>query len=255
MDQSLNQFFGVYNAEKQWKNIYTSGCIFVIVALAILFADIIIGNITGGNLSMLPKTATERFQQFHTNRFLGLYNLDFLNMTVQIIMIPVYFALYGANRDQNRPLSLLALIIFLFGSELMVANNAALPMLEISENYYSVEGESQKVIYAAAGESLLARGTHGSLGMLPGFFLPNVANLIISIIMLKGKTFGTINSLTGIAGSILMILYVILVSFVKEAGTSATALAMPGGLLLMTWMILFSIRLYRLGRKASAPGQ
>lgn len=69
--------------------------------------------------------------------------------------------------------------VFLFRSVVMVANNVALPMLELSNKYYSTTTESQKTLYAAAGESMLARGAHGSPGIFPGFFIPNVANLIM----------------------------------------------------------------------------
>jgi hypothetical protein len=63
--------------------------------------------------------------------------------------------------------------------------------------------------------------------------------------MLKGRIFSKINSWTGVIGSVLMLLYVILVSFVTGVESMATAFAMPGGLLLMSWMILFTITLFR----------
>jgi hypothetical protein len=129
----------------------------------------------------------------------------------------------------------------------MVANNTALPMLELSKKFYSTTIESQKVLYAAAGESMLAQGAHGSAGIFLGFFIPNIANLIMSIVMLKGKAFSKINSWIGIIGSILMLIYVILVNFGTGVENMATAFAMPGGLLLIAWMIIFTIRLFKLG--------
>jgi hypothetical protein len=119
-------------------------------------------------------------------------------------------------------------------------------MLELSNKYFATTIESQKALYAAAGESMLARGAHGSAGIFPGFFIPNIANLLMSIVMLKGKIFSKINSWLGIIGSILMMLYVILVNFGSGVENMATAFAMPGGLLLMAWMIMFTIKLFRL---------
>lgn len=133
----------------------------------------------------------------------------------------------------------------------MVANNTAFPMLELSNKYFSTTIESQKALYAAAGESLLAQGAHGSPGIFLGFFIPNIANLIMSFVMLKGTIFSKINSWIGIIGSILMLLYVILVNFGTTVENMATAFAMPGGLLLMTWMIMFTIRLFKLGHVSS----
>jgi hypothetical protein len=61
-----------------------------------------------------------------------------------------------------------------------------------------------------------------------------------------GRIFGRVNVWLGIAGSTLMMLYVILVNFVPGVETMAAAFVMPGGLLLMTWMILCTIRLFKL---------
>ena len=133
----------------------------------------------------------------------------------------------------------------------MVANNTALPMLELSSKYYSTALESQKALYAAAGESMLARGAHGSPGIFLGFFIPNIANLILSFVMLKGTIFSKINSWIGVMGSVLMLLYVVLINFGTGLENMATLFAMPGGLLLMTWMIMFTIKLFKLGHISS----
>lgn len=234
--------------EKQWKSVYTLGGITTIITLIGILLDVIIGNITGGNLSALPQTAVDRFIQFQNHPFLGLYNLDFLNIINQMVLIPTFIALYAIHRNVNKPYSFLALVIFLFGSVLMVANNTALTMLELSHKYFSVTNEAQKQLYAAAGESMLASSAHGSPGVFLGFFIPNVANLLISVVMLKGKIFSKINSWLGIIGSILMMFYVIVINFVSGVETMATAIAMPGGLLLMAWMITFTIKLFRLSK-------
>ena len=236
------------NTEKQWRSIYLIGGIATIITLIGIVLDVVIGNLTGGNLAALPQTAVERFVQFHENTWLGLYNLDLLNAINQIILIPAFFAIFAAHREVNKGFSLLALFIFMFGAALMVANNVALPMMELSHKYYMTGDEEQKVLYAAAGESLLAQGAHGSPGIFIGFFLPNVANLLISIVMLRGGIFSKTNSWIGISGSILMMLYVVLVNFGQGIETMATAFAMPGGLLLMTWMILFAIKLFKLSK-------
>jgi hypothetical protein len=247
MNLIQNKFSNDENIEKQWKSIYTLGGIVTIIALTGILLDVIIGNVTGGNLSALPQNAVDRFVQFHVSKFQGLYHLDLLNIIIQMILIPAYFALYAVHRNVNKAYSLLALVVFLFGSVIMVANNTALPMLELSNKYYSSTIELQKAFYAAAGESLLARGAHGSPGIFLGFFIPNIANLIMSVIMLKGQIFSKINSWFGIVGSVLMLLYVILVNFGTGVESMTTAFAMPGGLLLMAWMILFTKRLFNLG--------
>lgn len=248
MNQNQMQFADASQEADHWRNIYLVGMISTVLALAGILLDVVIGNITGGNLAELPQTAVERFLQFNDNKFIGLYNLDFLNILIQLVLIPGYFALYGVHRSTNRPLAALALIVFLLGTALFVANNAALPMMELSNKYFASALDSQKELYAAAGEALLASGTHGSLGAFLGFFIPNIAGLIFSVVMLKGRVFSRANSWLGIIGSILILFYLLLVTVAPGVKSMATAFAMPGGILLMIWMILFSIRFYKLSR-------
>jgi hypothetical protein len=248
MNQTLDEFFNIKNSEKQWKSIYRLGGVTTIIALIFILLDVVIGNITGGDLFALPQTAIDRFAEFNNSWFMGLYNLDLLNIIVQIILIPTFFSLYAAHLGVNNAYGLLALIIFLFGSVLMISNNTALPMLELSNKFNSSATESQKALYAAAGESMLAQGAHGSPGIFLGFFIPNIGNLIFSVVMLKCGVFSKINSWLGIVGSILMLLYVALVNFGTGVENMATLFAMPGGLLLMAWMIMFTVKLFKLSK-------
>ena len=232
--------------ESQWKSIYVIGGTATILSLAAVTLDIFIGSAMGVNLSELPQTAVERFAQFQQNVWLGLCNLDLLNTVNQLISVPVYFALYAALRKSNKPYALLALIIFLLGTAIFVSNNTALPMLELSRKY-ALADESQKNLLAAAGEAMLVRGEHGSLGVFFSFLLPTLSALIFSFVMLQGKVFSKANAYVGILGNALMLVYVVLVTFAPTVKNMAVAFAMPGGLLLLAWMVMFTIRLFRLG--------
>ena len=232
--------------EAQWKSVYILGGIAAILSLIAVVSDIVIGSSMGGNLSALPQTAMDRFTQFQQNPWLGLYNLDLLNTVNQLISIPVYFALYAVHRKANKPYALLALIIFLTGTTVFVATNTALPMLELSRKY-AVATESQRTLLAAAGEAMLARGAHGSLGVFFGFALSTISALLMSLVMLQGKVFSKVNSYMGIVGNVLMLVYVVLVTFTPTVKDMAMAFAMPGGLLLIAWMVMLTIRLFQMG--------
>lgn len=250
MQQTLSQFFQFRDGEGEWRRIYLLGAVATFVALAAILLDVVIGNLTGGDLSALPQTAAERLIQLHDEPWLGLYQLDLLNALVQFLILPGFFALCAAHRRVNKAFASLALLVFVFGSVILVANNTALPMLELSRKYFTTPLEAQQALYAAAGEAMLARGAHGSPGIFPGFFIPNLANLMISLVMLKGGVFDKATAWLGIAGSLLMMGYVVLVNFVAGVETMATAFAMPGGLLLMAWMVLYALRLLRLKQEA-----
>ena len=238
------------NTEAQWKSVYTLGGIFAVFSLIAIVTDIVIGSSTGGNLSSIPPTAVGRFGQFQLNPWLGLYNLDLLNTVNQLISIPVYFAIYAAHRQTNKPYALLALIVFLVGTTIFVTTNTALPMFELSRKY-AVATDAQKPLLAAAGEAMLARGDHGSLGVFFGFTLLTMAALLMSLVMLQGRVFSKINSYAGIIGNAFMLMYVVLVTFNPTVKSMAVVFAAPGGLLLVAWMVLFTIRLFQLGGKTN----
>lgn len=242
-----NQITETADTEKQWKGISRAGGIAAVIAIFGILLDVAAGIMTGGNLPDLPGTAIGRFAELHAGRVLGLYNLDLLNVINQIILIPAYFALTASHRGVNLAWSSLAFIIFLTGTIILATGNSALAMMELCGKYFSAADDAQKTLYAAAGEALLAKGAHGSPGAFIGFLLPNLAGVIMSVVMLKGKVFGRINSWLGIIGSILLSLYIVLVTFVPAVKGSATAAAMPGGLMALAWMVMFALRLFRLG--------
>ncbi len=236
-------------SNNQWKIFYKIGAITTIIVLCGIILDMFVGSITGGNIDALPQTAVERFNQFRGNTLFGLYNLDLLNIINQIILIPTIFALYAAHRETNQPSALLSLILFLVGTTIFVAGNTALTMLDLSHKYFATESNEKRLLLSAAGEAMLAKGSHGSLGVFTGFALPTFANVLMSCVMLNGNVFSRATSYIGIIGNSLMVVYIIMVTFMPAVEKMALVFAMPAGLLVMTWMIMFTIKLLRLGKK------
>ena len=235
--------------QKAGRLIYKIGAFATIFVLAGILLDIVIGTITGGDITSLPKTAIERFNQLDQNPLMGLYNMDFLNAIIQLVFIPAYFALFAAHKNTSvKWEAKLAFIIFLAGTTLLVTGNTSLTMLDLSNRFASADSESQKILYAAAGEAMLARGAHGSLSVLIGFLLPNIAGILMSFVMIKGGIFGKKASYAGLIGSFLMVIYLLLVTFAPGVDSMATVFAMPGGILLIIWIISFMISLFRLGK-------
>jgi hypothetical protein len=234
--------------QAKWRRVYFWGAAATLAAVVLLVLDIVISNLLGGDISRIPASATGRLLQFRESRLLGLYNHDLLNLVVQLVLLPAYWALYGSLRKVSRAWAGLALIFFIVGTTLFIAGNAALPMLDLSQKYAAAASAADKATIAAAGEALLARGAHGSAGALLAFFLPTLAGLIVSGAMRTGRIFSRATGSLGIAGNTLLLVYFFLVTFVPGADKLALALAMPGGLLAMAWMVLFAIRLFRLAR-------
>ena len=121
-------------------------------------------------------------------------------------------------------------------------------MFELGNKYAAATTESQKILLAAAGEAMLAKGAHGSLGVFIGFVLPNIAGFIMSFAMLNREGLQQDKFIYWNCWKRLILLYLVLVTFVPGVKDMATVFAMPGGLLAMAWIIMFTIRLFQLGR-------
>lgn len=226
------------------KNLLRVGVVCSVIIIILTILDIVIGTVLGGDLNAIPKTAIGRFNQFQSNPWLGLYYLDVLNMITSILMIPVFLSLVMILRKTNKGIIYLSLIIFIIGSAVFINNNAGLAMLELSKQYANALA-SQKDIIAAAGESLLIKGAHGSMGAFLGFVLSMIATILMSISMIKNNSFGKVTGWLGLCGASLLLVYLILVTFVSGAESIAMLIAAPGGILSLIWMVLYTLKIVR----------
>lgn len=227
------------------RSIYKVGAWATILVIAGTILDIIIGSSLGGDLTMLPKTAAERFAQFQSNWLLGLYNLDMLNVLTTVLLLPGFFALFYAHSKSNEGYARLSLLMFVTGLIIFVANNSAMAMMDLSWKYANASGD-QKMMLAAAGEALLAKGAHGSPGVFYGFIFVIFSEILISFVMLKAKIFSRTTSYLGMIGSVLLGVYLVFVTFIPQLKPAAMILAMPGGLMVLAWMLMFTVRLFKL---------
>ena len=225
-----------------------AGAVAAILVVAATLLDIAIGSITGADLGALPRSAVERFEELGRSPLLGLYHLDLLNALVQVVTIPVYVAVRAVHLGRGRATAGLATALFLVSAAVFLSTNAALPMLQLAQGYEAASSPEARVVLTAAGEALLARGSHGTLGALPAFSLTVVAGLTLSVAMLQGRVFLRTAGWTGLLGNLLLLAYLMVVTFVPGAGRSSMALAMPGGLLALVWMALVAHGLFRLSQ-------
>jgi hypothetical protein len=237
------------NTEKQnhWKKIYFLGGVVAFIVFGLTITDIIIGLITSADLTLLPQTATERFLEFKESWLIGLNRLDMLNVIISAAMIPVFFALCVIHREIKPATSTLTLILFLVATTIFITTNTALPMLQLSGKYFSTTSETQRALYASAGEALLVRGEHGTPGVFIGFFLLTLSNLFISFVMLNAGIFKKIVGYLGIIGSFSLLIYIFLVTFFSSIKSIAVIIAAPGGILVLVWYLFIAIKLINVG--------
>lgn len=232
--------------DASWEKMYLIGGVMSLLALLGTLIDISLTMVPGWEITTVPATILGWFTQFQEQPILGLRNLDLLNAFILFIQIPMFLALYGVHRKTNQAFAALTLIIFLLGTFLFISNNAALPMLGLSKQYFLASTESQKLSIEGASLALLAKGEHGSMGAFLGFFLSSIGTFMISFVMLQGKIFSRGAAWTGISGITLLILYTVGNTFMPNAGENTLILAMPGGILMIVWNVIVAKKLFQL---------
>lgn len=228
-----------------WNSIYKLGGVAALSAVLVGLLEIAITFLPGGNVSQ--ETVLDWFLLFQDNWFLGLRNLGLLNIFLNTLGILTYFALYAAHRaDPNQPYATLAMIISFLGIGVFYATNRAFPMLALSNQYAAATTSAQRALLEAAGQSMLSVGESHTPGTFLGFFLSEMAGVLISIVMLRGKIFSTVTAFAGILGFGILLVFEFFSSFVSGLSNVTMTLAIFGGLLSMAWYVLIARRLFQL---------
>jgi hypothetical protein len=177
--------------------------------------------------------------------------MGLLNIFLDLLALLFFFALYFAHRESPyQPHAAFAAIVSFLGISVFLATNRAFPMLALSQQYAAATTDAQRAVIEAAGQSMLSVGQSHTPGTFLGFFLVELAGVLISFVMLRGKIFSNASAYAGIIGFTLLAAFEILSSFVAGLSAVMMGLAMVGGLLSMAWYILIARKLFQLGRDA-----
>lgn len=243
-------------AHRDWNLLYTIGGVVAFVGLAGMLFDIVLTMMPGWGTDTVPVDAAAWLAQFADNPLLGMRNLDLLNVTLSVIALPMYVALFGALRRTSPALAACGLVTVAIGTALFVSANAALPMLGLSERYAATADPVTQSALLAAAEALLARGAHGSAGAFPGFLLSELGTLVMGLAMLRGGAFSRRIAWIGVVGTSVLLAYTVAYTFGSGGSALVMAVAVPGGLLMIAWHAMVGVRLFGMGRevKAVEPG-
>jgi hypothetical protein len=253
MDTQVNNLAAMPNIEtkatrRNW--LYMLGAIAALTAMLVDLSDILLGFGSPEAAAYGFKSAVDWFAIFQRSAFEGLYALGIFNLIYMLAMLPVYFALLWAHRNQLGVQAALILAVFLLATAIYISSNAAIPMLVLSEKYALAQTDLQKTIFVAAGEAILARGEDFTPGTFIGLMLSGSAAIAISCVMLCGDIFGKRNAWIGIIGFTFLSLFTIFATFVPSLYKLAFyGLAPIGGILALAWFALTARRLFQLGAR------
>jgi hypothetical protein len=237
----------VYAREFSYKSIYRVGGLAALVAVMIALLDIFMMFLPGTSVSGPgTRTVVDWFILYKANPFLALRDLGLFNMVTTSCTVLAFFAIYIAHKQVNQAYAALALILICIGTTIYIANNTAFSMLTLSSQYAAAATESQKTLLAAAGQTLLAQEDI-SPGSFMGFFIPEIAGILMSVVMLRSRIFSRWTAWAGILGETFLLIFNIFAAFVPALFDTAILLSIIGGLLSMLWLTLIARRLFQLG--------
>lgn len=226
----------------------------ILTAVLLMVLDIIATVLSKEAIDLGTFTAADWFRVFNGNWFSGLRNLGLLNVLEMTLAVPMFFAVYKTHLNLEKTYAALAMILSLAGMAIYISCNAAVPMFVLSSKYAAAATDVQRSLLAAAGEAVLARGEDFTPGAFIGFFLGEIANIIIVFVMLRGRIFSKATAYMGIIGIAALTAYTVWVTFIPVLREAAMILAMIGGLLSMVWSLLVALRLFWLGRPVGMSG-
>jgi hypothetical protein len=233
------------NGDLSWKSLYRAAGVAALLAVLVGLLDIFMMFLPGTGVTPGTLSVTDWFSMFQGNWFLGLRNLGLFNLLTTSCTILVFFALYWVYRFVNPVYAALALILVCMGATIYIANNTALPMLNLSAQYTAATTDSQKALLITAARAVLAREDL-TAGAFMGFFFTEIAAIMMAFVMLRGRIFSRWAAWTGIVGEASLLIFNICAAFVPALYGTAMIFAMVGGPVSMVWLFLIALRLFRM---------
>ena len=227
-------------ANIKWQGLYGLGGYSAIMISVLLLGEIVV-------YAVLPRTsnAIENFELFRNNWFAGLLTFDLLGIIAYLLFIPTILAIYVTVRQDSESIMAVATVLFFIGISEFFATNTGLSMLSLSGRYTAATTETEKVALLAAGEAMLTIFNENAF--LLSYVLVSVAWVMISVVMLRSKKFGRINSIAGILAGLSGILAVFLEHLLQaNAVFIAITFYFAAIVFLIVWIILTGQRLLQL---------
>ncbi len=196
-----------------------------------------------------PSTVEQYFDLLQHHRLLGLLRMDFASV-LNVGLYPLtVFGLYAGLKRFRPASAALALVLVCLGSVLWLGNHSAFSMISLSDQYAATATDLERSQLLAAGRAVIASDMwHTTGAFMAGIFLQG-ATTLISILMLRGRSFSPATAWVGILVHGLDLAHVILMPFFPLAGPWPMILAGP---LYPLWFFMVGRRLLRLGRASAA---
>jgi hypothetical protein len=158
-----------------------------------------------------------------------------------VLGIATTLALYIALRRVNESFMAIALAFGVIGTIAIILARPAIDMLCLSDQYATATTVTQRSLFLAAGETMIAI-RHGTAFHV-SYNLANINLLIFSAVMLQSRIFSKTTAYLGILAGV--------IGFGLYVPTIGIFLSVLSVLFFAIWNILIARRLFQLGRNLS----
>jgi Domain of unknown function (DUF4386) len=224
--------------DTNWRPLYRVGGLAALITAVLIPAQIIVFIVWP---PPFEGTASEWFTLFQDNWLLGLLSLDLLLIIDYVLLVPIVLALYVALRRASESLMAVATALYFVAIAAYFASNTAFEMLSLSEGYAAATTESQRTMYLAAGQTMLA--TFEGTAFQVSYVLASFAGIIIGAVMLRSDIFSRVAAYALILGDVIG-----LGLYVPTIGIYLSVISVP---VLWVWYVLTARRLIQLGSGVS----
>ena len=230
----------------EWAFLYKIG------GIAALLASLLFRRNIGAEVTLfigeasIPTTTTVWFTLLQENPLIAFSLLAGFDLANYVLVGIIILALAAALWENNKAVTLLALVSGLIGITLNLGANISLTMLSLSQRYAMASSEAQKAGLLAAGEVILAGNDSQATGPLISLMLVALAGLMLSLMMLRSYR-GT--AIIGLVASGCDLLYCLVFPLTPLA--PVYLLLAAAGLFWMIWHLLVARVLIKLAKEAS----
>lgn len=228
---------------QQWKLFYRIGAIAVFLAVITMLTEIFLTSLPDG--ARVQLSIQEIYDMYDRNWFMAMRNMGLMNIIATSLMIPVFFALYGLHRETSQVLAGISLITGIISYVIFMSDNVSFAFLELARKYVAATTETEKTLLITAGEALFAKGASHTPGTFPGFFTGEIAGILFSIVIIKGKQMRNIAGIIGIIAFTFLMMFEIVSSFIISLWDFAMIFAMFGGIAAIIWYLIIGIGLWK----------
>jgi len=180
-----------------WRWVYQLAAVAAIVNVIVIIVQIVAFSI-----SQPPDTIQEWFALFDRNPVMAMINLDLIYLFNNMLIIPMYFALYLALRQKQEGTALFALIVGMIGLAAYMPSNTAFEMQRLHAQYVTASADQQALLLAA-GQALIVK-YYGS-SFIAYYVLNAVSLLFFANAMRRSPIFGKNVAWAGLIAGVLMV--------------------------------------------------